>query len=180
MTSLENLPSDNLYKFIFFVGITLVIASIILVITQYDKIINKADQFHEETIFLQNDINFVQEKIKKLDSTLTKVEQASGADKISNRNLSSMESIRNKLDELCDLKHKITIKGELLVLRFSQIKRENYRLFIYMAIAVIMLGSGLFLSCNGFNNWYSKIQKPLDDKLNLEIQIMSNQKKTEK
>lgn len=47
---IPNLPTDNLYKFIFLSGITIIIASAVLFVTQYKSLTDKNDTLALEVI----------------------------------------------------------------------------------------------------------------------------------
>lgn len=80
-----NLPTDNLYKFAFIGGLTLVLTIAILVVTQYFELMRKMDltdititQLETDISFLKEDKKFIRNEVDKLEHEVDSIEKTSG------------------------------------------------------------------------------------------------------
>lgn len=87
MITLPNLPTDNLYKFVFTAGLTIIILSTILFSTQCDRIRNKIDII--ELSLLKNKIETTNLGLdtKELDIEITGIERGLDSTKIDSLSL---------------------------------------------------------------------------------------------
>jgi len=81
MISLPNIPTDNLYKFVFIAGVTLILSVVVFFTTQYIDVYNKSNiikleeiKFNIENDFLSKDFTELQSDINRLQIKLDKVD----------------------------------------------------------------------------------------------------------
>jgi len=70
MTPLPNIPTDNLYKFIFIAGLTLILSGIVLFTTQYNSINNNIDKLSFEVGKIEKESEFLRSDAFELDSEI--------------------------------------------------------------------------------------------------------------
>lgn len=73
--TIPNLPTDNLYKFIFIGGLTLVIASCILLVTQYNLLSEKIDAHKVSTTELETELSILEKDLKFINKDLARLEK---------------------------------------------------------------------------------------------------------
>lgn len=75
MIPLPSIPTDNLYKFIFVSGLTLIFGGAILFATQYNTISKRMDDLTIEIVKLEAEGGFITDDISKLESQTSKMEK---------------------------------------------------------------------------------------------------------
>ena len=95
--TLPNLPTDNLYKFIFLAGLTIVITSCILFVTQYNILSEKIDTNTIAVTEIETDLNFLEKDSKFIDKELLRLEKELKVDD-SVDVVGNLESLRKELE----------------------------------------------------------------------------------
>ena len=87
-----------------------------------------------------------------------------------------MKQADEKQKLLKDIRRKFLRNAELSTIKSEAINSES-RSFHTLAIATIFLAiGGLALAILGYRDWYMRVQKPLDEKLRLEIEQLKKPK----
>jgi hypothetical protein len=96
--TIPNLPTDNLYKFTFLGGLTIVIASCILFLTQYNLLSDKIDTISLSSAELETELNFIGEDINFIaKETLKMKTNLKGEDTVDI--YADWEALSNKLEK---------------------------------------------------------------------------------
>lgn len=188
---LPQFPTDNLYKFIFIAGLTIIGASTFLYVEKYGEIKNKYDII--ETDLLNIDLAFYTDstrnsvKIQNLKIILQKVSEEFEKlkkDINSNNQKSVIKPRFDKLDDDMLTMKKLESQCDKFILEFkisSHIKHEkiSHKLKILdkesKLLDRLFITSGLFFICGfslsfyGGQRWYTKVQKIIDEKLICEL-----------
>ncbi len=70
MTPLPNLPTDNLYKFVFVAGLTIILSSAIIFVTQHNIISTEIDNVELEIIKLEKESDFLTDDTNLLETEI--------------------------------------------------------------------------------------------------------------
>lgn len=154
---IPNLPTDNLYKFIALSGMSLILISIYLYLSTFENIKNELSSIGYEMALLTLDIENKEYDLKEnAENTIT----PEAHKELLNEN----REMRRKNGQ-----HAIQVQRNCNRLQELQSLKGNVKLLLLF---------GLVMSLTGFQQWYVKIQKPMDEKISLELKLMKEHRKT--
>lgn len=200
--TIPNLPTDNLYKFTFLSGLTIIIGSIFLSITQYKGILDKIDatevsiaKLRHESNTMLDDQKFIHEQLLRLETNIPKGD--------SFNLINELRVLRSRLEKDKDyreyygflMQHKETLfpyqadfllisklneKNKVLAdkhslnkniigLNVKFLKREIIILSCLVFFSLFLILKGYKVALQGYNKWLELVQKPSDEKLQLEL-----------
>lgn len=187
--TLPQLPTDNLYKFMFLAGITIMGASSFLYIDKYNEIqtsldsiemdvVNSKLAFYKDSINIRYDLAIIDQLQKEDSISISKLKQSGiNLNKIGTPEIAgieaNLESTNNKLIKakrrLLDSKISDHITSESIAYKLKKIRQKTTFLIwvsIFCGVSFIL---GFIISKHGYNLWQSKVQKPNDQKLAMEL-----------
>lgn len=182
MTSLPTLPTDNLYKFLFISGLTIMLAAVLFGFNEYNKVTEKINSIElslandslENAFILEDEKELYKEsellssKVENLDSLQSMISAEVNLLKITSDSIGKT----NKALNLKIRQAKIHSTTNSLKLNFLA---NDYRLLkLTIFISVLAFVVGCYLSKLGYNKWRVLVQKPLDEKLMLEVEELRN------
>lgn len=141
------IPTDNLYKFVALGGLALMIFSV-----TYPT--NKALELQLNTITLRAEIEKLKVEVENLDKDVSR------AEKKKNDDLTDAE-IKSLIKTLTEQKIKrIDVEANI-----NKVDAQKHWLIAYLLAAGIGVMLGSFATFKGFSLWYSRVQKPNDQKI---------------
>lgn len=180
---IPSLPTDNIYKMFFIAGLAIMLTSVVIYFNQFQKVQDKVDKFQEEVVISGNEIDLNNDI---LSNKLAEIESDTNADsaRLNDPNKDSVkvkkEVILNAENRVIDLrklaigiienKHIIIGEQKIKELKSKIIKRDLKFLNTLIIGFVIFMIIGLNLTWYGFKKWNNLIQKPNDEKIQLELQ----------
>jgi hypothetical protein len=204
MTPLPNIPTDNLYKFIFIAGLTIILTGLVILVTQYNSITNslgklefEVGKIESESAYLRKEASELGIELKALDKKTSNIKADSfeinqhlidlKSNLLNDKNYreylsflfahesdlvpySKEFSKLMKINEILEAKQKqITLNGDIIMLKIRQLRRETIRLVVISILLSLMMFTGYRIANSGYHKWYTLVQKPADEKLNLEL-----------
>jgi len=205
MISIPNLPTDNLYKFTFLGGLTLVIVSAVLLFTKWTDLYTNVEDLDFavkktkiELTFLKEDRAYIKSQINKITKELKITDSI---DIVTNlrvlreqllrdRNLREFyafvwdhrldllpyeDDIRklkamNESNKLLD--RKIRTTNEMYFIKLKALSKETNLMLIFSVLNILLMAIGVLMARHGYFRWYYLVQKPADEKLNIELQLL--------
>lgn len=172
--TLPNLPTDNLYKFIFLAGLTIIFSSIILYVTQSYQIEGKLDLLEIEAASADMEVTFLDEDA---DLLMGKVENIERKHLMINKG--ELDSIQKNNNELRTISRRVKLNRSLNNVKLQILKREIKKLtFMSIWTPIAAFIGALIALWSGFK-WYYLVQKPMDQKIQFELKELQSNKATE-
>lgn len=72
------------------------------------------------------------------------------------------------------LNRELELKSKLVKFQINKSKNNLHSFIILYSLFTIAIVCGIIMAKNGFKKWYFLVQKPSDDKLNLEVTELKN------
>ncbi|UEG49835.1 hypothetical protein LK994_14435 [Ferruginibacter lapsinanis] len=217
MTPFPNIPTDNLYKFIFISGVIMIFFSIVLFVTEYRTIRDKIDNIEVSMAKTGNEIDVLNKKIKTSEFSFRKIDSAYSILKVDSLSvkfdLDKFEELKIKMlnsknyrDYLAFLfEHKkdlypyfeqmeeniktngeinlavneVSLKSTLNKIGLKHLKRESNDLLILTGFVLLLIIGGYYMAKSGYSKWQTLVQRPLDEKLKLELENLKMSKRGE-
>jgi hypothetical protein len=193
---LPQIPTDNLYKFIFVAGLTIIGASSLLYINEYSAINNKLDSI-EMDIF-NNEINFLRDSLT-INFEMDRMQEFANHDSAKaermklflNENKGNNQpaiaeantSLIQLTKELMSFEKNVNQKKIVAIIESKKIKQKLKKLresTIYLIIISIFCGVsfciGFFLTIRGYKRWSMYVQKPTDERIKIELAKLKSSK----
>lgn len=193
---LPQIPTDNLYKFLFVAGLALIGASTLLYINKSMAIENEVDSIDLEMVnghnkFFRDSLTFALEheqilELQKEDS----VEVRRFEELFKSKETPKHSDLQKMISKLALTKDKLwkarkssydrlashEAHVNLVEYRLEKQRRETRRLFLIGIISGIGVLGGLWLTCYGYVRWNFYIQKPTDERIRIELEQLKSAK----
>ena len=155
--NLPTIPSDNIYKFLCFTGLTMIVVSYIYINSYSEKL-------HEKTFELKVQIKITDSNKPILDHMLTTLERKTEVLLLEIEEAKYFELLNDHLSYLKEYqKFKIEDIRQVHELENIDFLIENYRSLKIRHIIILFVG--IFLIGFGGYYWYFRVQKYTDEKL---------------
>lgn len=210
MNNLPSLPTDNLYKFYFIAGISIIVLSIGLLINQTNLLNEKRNKLDLEILKADYELDIFKEKHNEIKDEIDEMKSESIMNKrivTSNdsfdlidfkRNIfndleyrkylefiannedflfperKKAELIKNKVRDINLYHHKQIFNISLLKLRLNERNTLINNLYFLWFIVIFFVLLGIIMTVYGHKKWYELVQKPLDEKLRIELELLKN------
>lgn len=177
MTSLPNLPTDNLYKFLFISGLTMILSGVLFGFSQYNKVSEKINSVELSVANDNLEYAFLLEDAKELYAE-SKALRSKTENEDSLRLLFSgdFNLLRTEIDSIGEANKPLELKIRQAKVHSTttslngKFLKEDYRLLkLTTFISFLACIVGYYLAKKGYNKWEGLVQKPLDEKLKLEV-----------
>ena len=204
MLTIPNLPTDNLYKFKFLGGISILIFTAYLYSTQINTSISKLIELEIEVQKAKYQVDILKSKSREIEKeTLTFNSEYNRIKKAKTDSIFDLEKMKGDLlndknyrdylqfffahkneilptgqsiEKIEKLQLELTkinnaLDNNLINVQISIVKSkyEIYRLILVGLITFILFIYGKKITNTSYNEWYTLVQKPNDDKLKEEI-----------
>ena len=189
---LPQFPTDNLYKFIFIAGLTIMGATTFLYIEKFGEINNKLDNI--ETDLLNTNLAFYSDSIKNsfeieniniiLDRGSEEIKKLNKYTKLKNQKsvikprLDKLDDDMLVVDKLLSQQRKFVLENKIsshidsvkLDHKLKKLEEENKLLFWFSIFCGIIFFCGFKMSVYGYRMWNRKVQKIIDEQLICELE----------
>lgn len=191
---LPQIPTDNLYKFLFVAGLTLIGASTLLFINKSIVIENEINSIELEMVngrnkFFRDSLAFVLE-LEQIHKSNKKhsIEASRLGDLLKNKQTLKHSELQDEISKLSQTEDKIWKAQKnsderlasheahinLIKYRLEKQKKEVRRLKLIGIISIIGFLVGLWLTSYGYVKWNLNIQKPTDERIRLELEQLKS------
>ncbi len=167
MTPLPNLPTDNLYKFLFIAGLSIILATVIIFITQYKTIREEQDKNSLEIANLINEMEFSTEDMKETSENF----KQKGIDD---------SEVKNQIEQVKLKRREIKVRNDIMNLKIQKSQQDFCELIALFIVTCLMVLIGIIMSVRAYFNWLYLVQKPMDEKLKLELEKLKSDLAKEK
>jgi hypothetical protein len=187
---LPQIPTDNLYKFLFIAGLTLAFASSVLYITKYSaireeldaielKLVNGKVAFLKDSLIMDLELERINElqnedssRIGDLEKLIRRNEKVKESEleqislNLSERKKNIWDAKKNYIERYTSSRS----RTKIILYRLDKQKEENRLLLFvgFFSAAVFLIG--IRLAYYGYLKWYDKVQKPTDEKIKYELE----------
>jgi exonuclease VII large subunit len=169
-----SLPTDNLYKFLALSGVVILLFSAYFMKTRVLELEDQVEILKAEKQIGLEKIRSIEECQKNLENIINNsiAEQTGKLKKDKNKlelqySDTEIKQIQRELHETMLEQRIEAIKTTSKAKRLSQLIEQSSELVNWGSLCV---GLGVFLANIGFLLWYKKVQKPLDLRMQMELQ----------
>ncbi|NVN94882.1 MAG: hypothetical protein HXX18_06325 [Bacteroidetes bacterium] len=211
MLNLPNLQIDNLYKFKFYTGISILLFAAYLYSNQINSSISKSIETRIEIKKSELQVKYIDKKISEIKFEIDnynkefkkikfgKIDTLFDFEKFSLKILNDKnyreylqflinnrfkllpvqikyDNINNLIleyDKILNEFEKNSINIEILIIKS---KYEYFKLIVMAIITFLIFLFGIKFTNKSYNEWYEFVQKPLDEKLKLELEKLKSEK----
>jgi len=176
MFPLPALPTDNLYKFFFIGGISMVALSVLIFFSQYNKTKEKLYSYQMSILKYDSDVENWHGDAREIKAELAHNDEVledtshfrsqTDYDKIEER----LKVLTTRTDQLIKIQREIVWAKKISPLNHEQLTDEQNHLTLIIWVTILFMLLGFCMIFYGCKKWYVLVQKPTDEKLRFELE----------